>query len=826
MVKKAGKMCARLICTAIAFFFCMGLYPARAADGGETIRVALIKQHGLAFTDENGKRGGYDYEYLQEIAQYTGWNYEFVDYDTTNEDILEAMRQLEDGEVDLMTSLLYSDAMAETYDYAAYSHGSVYTVLAVLEENEAVTENTLFQNKTIRVATIEGAKTRMEEVRQFCAMSGVTPEFILCDSVETEIEAVRSGRADVLVEVNVNLREGMRSVARFAPRPYYFAATKGSTDIVSKLNAAILNINEADPYFAVSLYEKYFGSQVTTLHLSDEEKAYIRGAGAVRVAVFRDRMPMQDIDDVTGEYIGVSREVFDYITEATGLQFQFVPLQAESELAGMLDAGKVDLVAGMPYDYTTADGYDIVMSRPYLTAQTTYVLARGLDAGELEGKRLALSKGYVYSGTLTDQVQEYETVKDCLDALERGEADFAFNDSYTIQYYLNQTKYRNISTVPQAETTQKLCIGLAKPANTTLLTILNKTIRSIPEDNLQAMIYRNATATVKVTFSTFVEDNPMLVLGGVLVTALVIIGFLFIYFRAHIRTKSREALENERYKQLSELTNEHIFEYDYRLDRFSMSERSAKAMGMNRVQENYMFRLRQDRSPSAEKERELFERLKQDKAVTDELQIVFPDGRQRWIRVAAKVIADTAGKPVLAVGRLTDIQAEREELERLEEKAQRDSLTGVYNAETTRQIVSARLADDSHEGGALLVLDVDEFKSINDRFGHFTGDQALIAVARLLEDTFRRDDVVGRLGGDEFVVFMDGINERQVVESKCGQILSGMGELEPSLRELHLTVSIGGVMTEGEADYNRLYQQADKALYSVKESSRNGYQLI
>lgn len=824
--KQGTGLWARICGACLAVLLLLPLFsPAQAAESADTLRVAFPLQRGSAMMDESGRRSGYAYEYLQEIAQYTGWNYEFYTFDgSDNAALMNALSMLEKGELDLVPGVLYSEALAEMYEYTASSYGSVYTVLAVSEGNETINENTLLQGKRLRIAAHENAKTRMEEARQFCAMSGVEAQFVFCDSNQEQIEAVRLGKADVLLSVDISLPEGLRSVARFAPRPYYFIATKGESQLTTKLNAAIVNTNEADPYFAVGLYEKYFGGQITELLLSEEEKSYVRGVSAVRVAVFGDRMPIQDVNPATGEYEGLTREVFDYIAQATNLQFQFVPVAGMEELPAMLEAGTVDLVAGMPYDYEAAELYGLVMSRPYFDAQTTYALREGVDAGNLRGKHLAITKGMVAPDGLTGQVTRYDTVSQCLDALERGKADFAYSDSYAMQYYASQKRYQKLTLIPQAGVTQKICIGLNKPVDATLLTILNKAIRSVPENDLRAMLYRNTTTQVKVTLESFVADNPWLVLGSILAVALVIIGLLYIYYRNHIRMTRRSALENERYKQLSELTNEHIFEYEFARDRLTLSERSAKELGAPRVREEYYYRLGQDTSDESTQERTFIEQLIRVGSNTGELNVIMQDGTRRWFRVAAKVVADTQGKPVLAVGRMTDIQNEREELERLAEKARRDSLTGVYNGTTTRQIATRCLKE--HEGGALLVLDIDAFKAVNDQNGHFVGDQALCALAQLLEDTFRRSDVVGRLGGDEFVVFMDRITEPAVVENKCRQVLAGMGNLPGGLKGLGLTVSIGAAMaTEGE-EYNSLYQRADAALYQVKEHEKNGFCLV
>lgn len=820
---KAGLHLAAALLTAI---FCLTLVPARAAEGGVTLKVGFPIQAGLTERDGDGNPTGYTYEYLQEVAQYTGWNYEFITPEgTPNESISTCIEMLESGELDLMGGLLYDEQLAETCSYPAYSYGNANTILAVPDEGGAINESNFFQIEELRVVSLKTAKRRIEELKQFCAMNQITPVILLCDTQTEQLDMLRRGEADVMLGVDLSMPQGLRTIARFAARPFYLVTAKGNTGVVSKLNGANMGINEGDPYFAVGLYEKYFGNSTTDLYLSDEERAYIRGAGAIRVAVVPDRAPVQDIDPETSAFTGVSREVFDYISGATGLTFQYVLLEQATALTEMLEAGTVDLVSGMPYDYKTANQYGIAMSRPYLEAQTTIALAKNIAVGDLSGKRLALSRGVTYNGKLTDNVVMYDTLRECLEAVDRGEADFAYHNSYVVQYYGSRGRYKNLTLVPQTGERQTICIGVNKPANITLLTILNKAIRSLPAEDLQAMVYRNAAPATKVTFTSFLKDNPELVVGTTLAVAAAVVGLLAISFRARMWRTKREMLESERHKQLGELSNEYIFEYDVMKDCITLTERSAKALGVPPLRENYLFRLQQDRSLAAEKEREFVARVNRDKSGTEELRFTMPDGRQQWFRIAVKVIADQNGKSILSVGRLTDIQSEREELERLADKANRDSLTGVFNAEVTRQTVIRRLGESTGGGGALFVMDLDNFKAINDRHGHFVGDQVLVALGQLLEGIFRHNDVVGRLGGDEFVVFMDRVVDRSVVEEKCRKIMAGVAAFPSPLREVGVTISIGVAMADGTMDYNDLYQRGDKALYIVKGNNRNGYEI-
>lgn len=107
------------------------------ADSGRTVRVAYPLQPQITDIDDQGTYEGYTYEYLEEIAQYTGWDYEFVRAEgTLDEQLIELMGQVERGEVDLIGAMLYTEGMAASYDYASQSYGTVETVLQVPFEHE------------------------------------------------------------------------------------------------------------------------------------------------------------------------------------------------------------------------------------------------------------------------------------------------------------------------------------------------------------------------------------------------------------------------------------------------------------------------------------------------------------------------------------------------------------------------------------------------------------------------------------------------------------------------------------------------------------------
>lgn len=160
----------------------------------------------------------------------------------------------------------------------------------------------------------------------------------------------------------------------------------------------------------------------------------------------------------------------------------------------------------------------------------------------------------------------------------------------------------------------------------------------------------------------------------------------------------------------------------------------------------------------------------------------------------------------------------------LEESATRDSLTGCLNHGAFAQRVEEWLARNAGLGyGALLVIDADHFKAINDRFGHDRGDMALRLIVGALRDSTMRGELVGRLGGEEFGVFLPHL-DRGTARARAEAIRLAIADLEFRADDQphRLTVSVGGSVFVGPASFSHLFREADRNLYDVKAAGRNG----
>lgn len=169
------------------------------------------------------------------------------------------------------------------------------------------------------------------------------------------------------------------------------------------------------------------------------------------------------------------------------------------------------------------------------------------------------------------------------------------------------------------------------------------------------------------------------------------------------------------------------------------------------------------------------------------------------------------------------LEQKTREVTDMKSKSRQDALTGLWNRVYTEEKVNEMISQGTK--GALLMIDMDNFKAINDNYGHIAGDQTLKMFADTLRTLSGKDDVLCRIGGDEFVVFIKDVTSKNVLGSRAAEIISDLCiKLEKCNFETNSSVSIGIAQTPGDGmDFNKLYNSADKALYYVKQNGKNSY---
>ncbi len=167
------------------------------------------------------------------------------------------------------------------------------------------------------------------------------------------------------------------------------------------------------------------------------------------------------------------------------------------------------------------------------------------------------------------------------------------------------------------------------------------------------------------------------------------------------------------------------------------------------------------------------------------------------------------------------IQVMEAEARELKVKSQMDLMTGLYNKATSEKIISEVLNRFPEQNHAMLVMDIDNFKAINDMAGHLVGDHTIRVMASMIVGTFFKKDVVGRIGGDEFIVFMINIGKKDAVRRKVNKIIETLYHKTNLSIPENASLSIGFATTEGKKhSFVELFDKADQALHIVKRTGK------
>lgn len=285
--------------------------------------------------------------------------------------------------------------------------------------------------------------------------------------------------------------------------------------------------------------------------------------------------------------------------------------------------------------------------------------------------------------------------------------------------------------------------------------------------------------------------------------------------------------ERERYHLLNEFSDTILIYYYYKTDTMTLTSNVQERFHVNTLQkEGY---LKGDQSCLGINEENRV-------AIREFLSHPEPGSEMKTIRFSAKDKSGDdnlwcflqlrfvfeKGEAVAAIGKITDISSQKKLEEKLRKQAQMDGLTGTYNKEAAKHKIT-KLVERQHSG-YLIMMDVDNFKQINDIHGHTMGDEVLIHIGTMLHHVFQSDDVIGRIGGDEFVVFVSGNKSGMFrIERYAQSILDHMLQFQDE-GNVEVTISIGiAFCPEDGETYEALYQAADRAMYLAKRKGKNRY---
>ena len=367
-------------------------------------------------------------------------------------------------------------------------------------------------------------------------------------------------------------------------------------------------------------------------------------------------------------------------------------------------------------------------------------------------------------------------------------------------YYVLRNNYKNIITVPKENESRDYCIAFLKD-NDILLSIINKSIASIDDTHMNSLIINETTKIDReITIPMIIDAYGKQINGIIFLIMLVLLSSI----ARNIRAKNQLKIQFERYQILSQTSNEYMYEYYVKTKHLELSKNCIHLL---------------EHIDNIRKIESIFHQAFTNGKNSIQIIEVPIANSKKVFKSINSPIYDDKGRVYSIIGKLIDISEEEAEKQELIKKSELDGLTGLYNASTAKDLVSKSICyANSNEADALILIDCDNFKAINDSYGHLEGDKALVNISKCLTRSFRSTDIIGRIGGDEFCVYMGEIPSTDFVVLKCQEFMTLIKELECNY---HITVSMGIALLGDEKTYEDLFIKADSALYEVKKKGGN-----
>ena len=550
-----------IVLTFTVILILTGTFPILAADETphRVLTVAFPHSPGISEIYEDGTYGGSTYDWLHEISKYTGWEYEFV---TGDPEML--LKEMRDGKYDLMGGMYHLEGYDEIYNYPKYPMGSNYSLLMYKRDDQSIKSYDYTTLNGKKIGVFKNAVSKIERLNKYLSFNNIQCELVYYDTTQTYEKCLDNGEVDLLYGNDIYMNENYNVAAKIEADPFYLVTAHDKPELCRQLTEAMSTIYSANPNFAEELYEKYFpATYINTINFDPEEQEFIQQSAPVRVAVVRKIYPMFYKKD--GIVSGIVPDCLALITERTGLSFEFVYADSYGELETLVKNGEADMIGCYLDDERSADAAGLACTASLVSLDSSLVRNKRVDMTK-DGLVMALPEGRKMDPIEeSGKIRYYAQYKDCLKAINEGEADYTFMPASALEYFYAKDYYPNVTILADTSRKEQMCLAVPRPVNVSLYSVLSKAIGNLTEAEVSGLVARNLlpTPVAPATFRSLLYTNPVLVIsvsiGFVVLAATVILLFNYFKMKTRImRVKLEKAEETSRAKSdfLSRMSHE------------------------------------------------------------------------------------------------------------------------------------------------------------------------------------------------------------------------------------------------------------------------------
>ena len=547
---KSGNIIHYFLISFFLFFSILSFFTTDiSAKEQKTVKVGYYFSHNFQEgMDDSSPKSGYSYEYLQKLASYTGWKYQYVygEWD-------ELFEQLTKGEIDLMPGVAYSP---DRVDLVSYPEKEMLneTFYIYKDENDSSMQcGDIESYKGKKIGTLQNDQRMTNTLKKWNDRYQAGIEIVSYPDLTACANAFNEKQINGFVSADnvVSSYSGITPVEKIGKQPFYLCVSKSRDDLLSELNMAVSIINEQDALDLDELRNKYYTETTVSVFLSEQERKWMQEHDKVVVGYLEDYLPYCDTEkdgSVTGLVADVVPDLFAALPGDYHPEIIYRSFEDQQEMLNCLKNGEVDFVIPVSDGKWYSEQQGFVQTSPVVVFPVA--LAYREPYNENITSKIAVNKKNLrqYWYTLTNypdsEIILYDTIEECISAVRSGKAGSTLLSALRVSQLLGHDKKLNIITLTDDE---KLCFGVAS-GNKALLQILNHGLSILGDSYGLNHTYRYLDTIASYTLTDVIQDHVWFFIG--LLTILIIL--IIIYFIRREQAQRKAAEREQEHKKLLE----------------------------------------------------------------------------------------------------------------------------------------------------------------------------------------------------------------------------------------------------------------------------------
>ena len=523
-----------------------------------TIRVGFFAFEGYHMLSDHDVRSGYGYDFLQLLARYTNWKYEYIGHDKSWN---EMQQMLADGEIDLLTSAQKTPERESLFAFSRRPIGTSSMILTVKAGDDRFTAGDYSTYEGMRIGLLRG-NSRNNTLKSFAHERGFHYTPVFYNTSQELLNALEDGSdIDAITTSNLRAIDNEWILDQFAPSPFYAIVRKGDTALMKDLDAALEQLEIYSPEWRTELFTTYYTpGNASSIAFSPEERAYIQSLHqehiVIRAAMNPDKSPYSYFD-ANGLPHGILPEIFAEIARRAGIDYEILPASSQEEYRNLLQSGQADIDLDAYFDYSAAEKKGFELTKPFINLPLGQLSRRNFTG---DAKSIALPDPmlvqYLNNTSMILEgktVQILPSIEACVEAVRNGTCDATYLFTYRAQHTLlsDEKNQLRATALPQIATAR--CIAVAAKNDYRLLSILNKSVDSTLRSTFpQQVLLRYVSDMPQPQFSLrrYLYANPAAATACAVLIILLIAGWIISAQRIRAaRMERRHLLEIERQRQ-------------------------------------------------------------------------------------------------------------------------------------------------------------------------------------------------------------------------------------------------------------------------------------